>query len=66
MAFGIEQHVVGLDVPVHDTLLVYVPHSAAELGYPEADCLFCESFARDVESKVTAVHQIDDDVSALG
>lgn len=63
-AVGVEKHVVGLDVPVHDALLVYVPHCAAELGYPEAHRFFCEGLSRDVEPKITTVHQIDHDVPA--
>ena len=63
VAVGIQQHVVRLDVPVHDTLGVYVADSAAQFGYPEAHGVLGESLARDVETEVAAVHQIDDDVS---
>jgi hypothetical protein len=65
VALGVEQHVVGLDVPVHDALLVDVPHGAAKLCYPEAHRLFSEGLAGDVEPKIAAIHQIDYDVAAL-
>jgi hypothetical protein len=65
VAVRVEQHVVRLDVPVHDALLVDVAHGASKLGHPEAHCLFCERLSRDVESQVAAVHEIDYNVSAL-
>jgi hypothetical protein len=64
MAFRVQQHVVWLDVPVHDTLLVNISHSAAELGYPEAHCIFGEGLPRDVEAQVAAIHEIHHDVAA--
>jgi hypothetical protein len=62
-AVGIEQHVIGLDVPVHDALAVYVPDCAAKLCYPKPHCFLCKGFPRNVEPKIAAVHQIDHDVS---
>jgi hypothetical protein len=50
---------------VHDALLVYVPHRAAQLRDPEADGFFCEGFPRDVEPQIAAIHQINHYVSAL-
>jgi hypothetical protein len=50
MALGIQQHVVWLDVPVHDALLVDVAHGATQLGYPEAHCFFSKRLSRDVEA----------------
>ena len=64
MALGIQQHVVWLDVPVHDALLVDVAHGASKLGHPEPYCLLRERLSRDVESQVAAVHEIDYNVSA--
>ena len=59
----VEQHIIRLDVPVHDALLMDVAHGASKLRHPKAHCLLCERLSRDVESQVAAVHEIDHDVS---
>lgn len=64
MALRVEQHVVRLDVPVHDSLLVDVSDSASKLCYPKAHCLFCEGLSRNVKAQITTVHQIEHDVAA--
>lgn len=56
MALGIQEHVVWLDVPVHNALLVDVAHGAAQLGDPKAHCLFGKCLPRDVEAQIAAVH----------
>jgi hypothetical protein len=66
VAIGIQQHIVRLDVPVHNTLLMYISNGTSKLGYPEPYGLLCECLARDVKAKITAVHQIDHDVSTVG
>lgn len=63
MAVGVEQHVVRLDVSVHDALLVDVAHGASQLGHPEPHGLLGEGLSRDVEAQVAAVHEVDYDVS---
>jgi hypothetical protein len=63
MAFRVQQYVVWFDVAVHDALLVDISHSAAELGYPEAHCIFGEGLPRDVEAQVAAIHEIHNDVA---
>jgi hypothetical protein len=47
-----------------DPLLMYVSDRAGELSNPELDGFLSEGLARDVESKITPIHQIHDDVSA--
>ena len=61
----VQQHVVRLNVPMHDALLVNVAHRTPKLGHPETHCLLRESFSRDVESQVAAIHEIDYNVSAF-
>jgi hypothetical protein len=63
-AIRIQQHVVRLDISVHDALLVYVPHCATKLRHPKAHGLLGERLPRDVEAQVAAIHQIDYYVSA--
>lgn len=63
VAIGIEQHVIGLDIPVYNALCVDVSDSAAKLCYPEAYGILCESFPGDVETEVAAVHEINDNVA---
>lgn len=65
MALRVQQHVVGLDIPMHDALLVDVADCAAELGDPEAHCLLGKGLSRNVEAQVAAVHEIDDNVQVL-
>ncbi len=66
VAVRVEQDVVRFDISVHDALLVDVAHGAPKLGHPEPYCLFCKSLARDVESQITAVHEIDYDIAGQG
>lgn len=56
MSFTVKQHIVGLDVSVHDALAVDVAESTAELSDPEANGVLGEGFARDVEAQVAAIH----------
>lgn len=49
MSVGVEEHVIGLDVPVDDTLAVDIPQGATQLGDPESDCLLSERLPRDVK-----------------
>lgn len=63
MAVRVQQHIVGLDVPVDNALLVDVAHGTPELGHPETHGLFCKCLSRNVESQIAAVHEIDYDVS---
>lgn len=58
VAFRIQQDIVRLDVPVHNSLPVYVAQRAAQLGNPETDGFFGKGLAGNVEAEVTAVHQV--------
>jgi hypothetical protein len=42
---------------------MYVSHSAAELRYPEPHSVLGEGLARDMESKIAAIHQIHNNVT---
>jgi len=64
VAVRVEKHIVGLDIPVHDALLVYVAHGAAELRHPELHGILGEGLSRDVEAQVAAVHEVDHDIAA--
>ena len=49
---------------MYNPLPMYVPQGAGKLGHPEADGIFRESLSRDVETKVAAIHEINDKISA--
>lgn len=59
MSIGIQENVVGLDVSVDDILGVHVSQGASQFSNPESDRLFGKCLSRDVESQITARHQID-------
>ena len=50
MTFRVQQHIVGLEIPMHDTLLVYISQGASQLGHPKAYGLFGKGLARNVKS----------------
>ena len=65
MAVRVQQYVVRFYVSVYDSLAVYVPQSAAQLGYPEAHGVLREGLPRDVEPQIATAHEIDDKVHVL-
>ena len=65
MPIRVEQHVIRLDVAMHDILPMDITQSATQLGHPEANRLFGEGFSRDVEAQIAACHQIDDNVQVF-
>ena len=66
MALGIQQNIVRLDITMDDALAVDVAQRAAQLGDPEANGLFGEGLAGDVEAQVAAAHEIDDQIPIAG
>ena len=64
MSLGIQQDIVRLDVTMDNSLRVDISQSTTQLSYPEAHCLLCETFPRDVEPQVTTIHQIHHNVSS--
>jgi hypothetical protein len=66
MAILVKQHVVWLDVTVHDALGMYVSQRTSQLRYPEAHCIFREGLARNVEAQISARHEVHDQVPASG
>lgn len=63
MALRVQQHVVGLEIAMDDTLRVDVLQSTTKLSNPEPHRFLGEAFPRDMEPKITAVHEIDHDVA---
>jgi hypothetical protein len=59
VAIGIQEDVIGLDISVDNVLLVNIPQRTAQFGNPEPNSLFSEGLSGDVESQITAAHQID-------
>lgn len=64
VSFGIQENVIRLDIAMNDTLRVNIPQGATHLSNPEPDGLLRKTFSRDMESQVTAVHQIDHDIAS--
>lgn len=63
MAFGVQQHVIRFEIPMDDTLGVDILQGTTKLCHPEPDCVLCEALAGDVEAEVTAVHEINNNVT---
>lgn len=59
MSIGIQEDIVGLDISVDDILGMHVSQGTSQFGNPESDRLFGKCLSRDVESQITARHQID-------
>jgi len=59
MSIGIQEDIVGLDISVDDILGMHVSQGTSQFSNPESDRLFGECLSRDVESQITARHQID-------
>lgn len=49
VAIGIQEDVVGLHIAMYNALAVDISQSAAQLSYPEAHGILCESLSGDVE-----------------
>lgn len=64
MPLRVKQNIVRLDVTMDNSLRVNVPQSATQLSYPEPHGLLCETFPRDVETEITAIHQIHHNVTS--
>src|SRR5690606_37945013 len=60
----IQENIVWLNVPVDNALAVYIFERTCEFCDPEFDCFFRKGFPRNVETEITAVHQVNHEVSA--
>lgn len=63
MSLGIQQHVIGLEIAMDDTLRMDILQGAAKLGHPEPHCFLREALARDMKSEIAAIHQVDHNVA---
>ena len=62
MAIGIQKHVVGLDVSVDNVLSVDVAQGTAELCDPKPYGRFGKRLSRDMETQITAAHEVNNQV----
>lgn len=45
MAIGIEEYIIGLDIPVDNALSVNISQCTAQLSDPEPDGILCKCFS---------------------
>lgn len=64
MTLGVEQNIVWLHIAMNDTLGMDIPQGTAQLSNPEADRILRKAFPGDMESKIAAIHEIDNDIAA--
>jgi hypothetical protein len=50
---------------MNDALRMDILQGTTKLGHPEPHRLFRETFPRDVKSEITAIHEINHDISIL-
>jgi hypothetical protein len=50
VALRIEQHVIGFDIPMDDSLLMDISQGTSQLRNPESNCIFRKALSRDVKS----------------
>lgn len=62
VAICVQEHVVRLYISVDDALAMHIAQGAAKFRYPKANCFLCKRFSRYVKTKVTAAHEIDDEI----
>lgn len=63
MTLGIEQHIIRLHIAVDDALGMDILQGTGQLGDPEANGILGKAFPGNMEPEVTAIHQIDDNVT---
>jgi hypothetical protein len=63
VSLGIQQHIIGLEITMDDTLRMDIFQGTPQLSYPEPHCLLRETFARDMKPKIAAIHEIDHNVA---
>ena len=63
MSLFVQQDIVRFHVTMDDALGMNVPQGTAQFGDPKAHCVLGETFAGDVEAKITAIHEIDDNIT---
>jgi hypothetical protein len=59
VAIGIEKDVVRLDISVNNVLTVDISQGTPQLGDPELNRLLGEGLSGNVESQVTAGHEVE-------
>jgi hypothetical protein len=60
----IEKNIVGFEITMNDALRVDISQCAAEFCHPKPYSFFGKAFSRDVETQITAIHKIDNDVTS--
>lgn len=64
VTLGIKQHVIRLHVPMDDALRMDIFQSATQFGKPKTNGFFREAFAGNMESEITAIHEIHHNIAS--
>jgi hypothetical protein len=63
VSFGVQQHIIRFDIPVDYSLGVDVSQCTTQFREPESHGFLGEAFSGDMEAKVTACHEIHDNIA---
>lgn len=64
VSLRIEKNIVGFEITMNDALRVNISQCTAKFRHPKPYGFFGEAFSRDMETQITAIHKIDNEVTA--